>query len=165
MKPVIEKVPLEKTIREQYKHFCKSFLEGIPVSLKIHNRWILPITNVSITETTSIIGNLCTFSCPKCDSKPVFESWRSIVRHISHLHQEKTFFSASSSLAVTARYHACLLCPVAILSDRVFLTNHLKMEHEMKLSKYESVFKKHGGKILPTYPKYLKEKEDALQNI
>ncbi len=143
-------------IRVEYKELCQSFMEGLPVSTTVHDILTLPANQVPINELTSTIGNLCTFSCPNCESKK-FNCWAELRKHFKFTH--KIGIKYSSSLVVTARYHACLLCTNAVLSDRYILTCHLTARHKMAISKYEEVFRRHGGQILPSFRTWLNDKE------
>ncbi len=108
---------------------------------------------IPIKEITATIGNLCNFLCPHCDTK-IFYSWRILTKHVKSFHHKKLTYS--SSIVNTAQYHSCLICPKAILCDRFILLRHLREKHKMSLSKYEQIYVKHGGKILPTYQAWLK---------
>ncbi len=162
LKPVFKKHSNDP--KEQYREFCKSFMATIPQSSKIYDKWILPIGQIPTAETTSIIGNLCTFSCPVCGNQEEMDNFSSLRRHSSIIHQQALSYKNGPSVLVKARYHACLLCPRGILSDRYFLAEHLNKQHKMTLAKYEEIFRKHGGKVLPTYREYLKEREETLRN-
>ncbi len=136
------------TSQTQYNQLRNSFLKNIPVCEIVHEQTVVPIPKISDREITSTIGDLCNFSCPQCEIES-FTSWFPLQKHCKEVHKETLRFE--SSLVLTARYHACLLCPNAILSDRHFLRLHLRNDHRMKLTKYEQTFQKHGGKTLPSY--------------
>ncbi len=141
-----------KLIKAQYYEMREAFLEGTPTSSAVWNRSVLPINKVLIKEFTSKIGDLCTFSCPECDEKS-FYTFSSILRHCKKSHDSN--LSYGPSLVSVARCHACLICSKAILCDRYFIKGHLRGAHKMKISKYELIFQKHGGKTLPSYYAWL----------
>ncbi len=140
----------------QYKQMCQLFLQSLPVSAKTHDKAVVPISEIPFSEITSVIGNLCTFFCPKCVQK-YFSSTRKLSKHMKDVHHKE--FTFKSRLVHTARYHACLVCPKAILGDRYLLYYHLRNCHKVSLPKYEEVFQRNGGKILPTYRCWLQERK------
>ncbi len=143
---------------KQYNEFCKAFAKDIPVSSFVYGQLILPVTKIPIKEITSIIGNLCKFSCPHCD---IWSShcYASLMRHLKTIHQGPAKYSPS--LVKLARYHSCLLCPKAVLNDRYVLKNHLKSRHDRSIKEYENIFKRHGGKTLPSFRTWIKEKDQG----
>ncbi len=148
-----------KDMHQQYEKVCDSFKKDIPLSKIVHSQLNVPISNFRPTEITSTIGNLCTFSCPSCISK-TFSSWRALEYHLEKVHNKTLTYSPS--LVVSARYHSCLMCPMATLSDRKLLKRHLKNTHKMKLSKYEAIFIKYGGKTLPPFRIWAKSASCSL---
>ncbi len=138
----------------QYEEMCNTFLRDIPVSQTVGEKTLTDINNIPIEQVTSIIGNLCQFKCPTCEYE-TFPNWNLMKRHYTKIHEEKLGYKPS--LVSVARYHACLLCPRAVLSDRQLLTFHLNW-HGKGLPDYERIFRKHGGRTLPTYSKWMKEK-------
>ncbi len=141
--------------KRQYIELCKTFKKSLPVSLTVHDHLTVSITKIPLGEITSAIGNLSSFSCPKCGKQKFFE-WRSLKSHFKTVHLKQIMYSPD--FVHTARYHACLLCPKGVLSDRGVLTSHLKAMHKMHLSKYEKIFLRNGGRTLPTYRNWFKEK-------
>ncbi len=139
-------------MQRKYKIFCDSFIGKIPVSTRMWQNKTLSISKIPIKEVTSIFGNLCTFTCPKCNND--YQSYLTMVRHCkkSHSHHIKYDFS----LVSVARSHACLVCPTVILSDRTFILHHLNKRHKMSLTEYERIFKRNGGKTLPSYNDWIK---------
>ncbi len=140
--------------RLQYQKLCDDFMKGLPVSAHVHENKIVPVEKVPITEISSTIGNLCTYFCPYCDTNNL-SSWVIFKHHVRTVHFKKEAFRPS--IVQTARYHSCLICPKAMLNDRGILVFHLMKKHKMSLGKYEKIFSKHGGKVLPTYKKWLRE--------
>ncbi len=138
----------------QYKQLRDAFLKVIPVSSNIPHTYTLPISEISMKERTSAIGNLCSYVCPTCDLK-VFSNYAVLLQHFRAFHGKELKYSYK--IVHTARYHSCLLCPSAVLSDRSFLRRHLKYRHKISLPKYEAVFHKHGGKTLPTFNVWLRK--------
>ncbi len=139
----------------KYRELCDDFVKGLSESAKIHEKTEVPVEQVPLQEITPAIGNLCNFLCPFCDTIS-YCSWYLLSKHVKSIHRKKIVYS--SSIVNTARYHSCLICPKAILSDRQFLQTHLNKKHKMCLSKYEETIIKHGGKVLPTYQNWLKSK-------
>ncbi len=136
--------------RLMYDEHQRLFLREIPISSKIWDSTVVPVTNIPLQERTSRIGNLCTFKCPKCDCK-IFSNWAAITRHCRVEHNYIIRFRPSC--LVEARYHSCLICPKAVLADRALLARHLFKaagQHKFSLSEYEKCFIKHGGQVLPT---------------
>ncbi len=146
--------------RERYKAFINSFLTNLPVS-ETHGTLSVPLKNIPVNEISSTIGNLCRFQCILC--KYFSQSWYILNRHYRNTHGKSKYVSFDKELVHTARYHACLMCPKAILSDRALLKIHLS-SHKMKISKYENIFRRHGGKILPTFKDWLKENHEKATN-
>ncbi len=133
----------------QYQHLCAEFMKDLPVSAKVQDKATVQIDLIPVQEITSTIGNLCRFSCPHCDTQKLFH-WGILKNHFKSRHSKKELIY-SPSIVVTARYHSCLMCPKAILNDRRILSTHLNRHHKMRLAKYEKIYSKHGGKVLPTY--------------
>ncbi len=142
-----------RNVKIQYNDFCKSFINKIPISTKKCSKMTVPISKILTIDLTSALGNLCTFVCPDCSSQKFFSSYSKLLHHTKNVHQKSIAYS--SSICLTARYHACLICPRAVLSDRFVLSTHLKTYHNKNLHYYEKVFRKNGGMILPTYQEYI----------
>ncbi len=141
-------MPISKK-KEHYATLYKSFMENVPTSTVIGKKPTTSVNDIPIQEFSSKIGNLCQFSCPTCDSKS-FWSWRILMRHSKKHHQKVAIFKPS--VVIEARYHSCLLCPTAVLSDRHFLSKHLQSRHKKVLmSEYERIYCKNGGEALPTF--------------
>ncbi len=136
----------------QYKEYCNNFKAKIPISSKVWKKPVVAANKIPIEEATSIIGNLCTFKCPTCVSK-YFSSWYEITKHLQTMHNQSR--NSSPLFVATARYHFCLICPKAVLSDRRIISNHLKKCHKISLRKYEEKFRKHGGKAFLKYNEWL----------
>ncbi len=145
----------DKEQKEQYNILCETFSKRIPWSSKVYDTKIVPIQQVPIREVTSAIGNLCLFQCPNCDL-PETPCWKTLLYHLRSAHQQGKTFSAS--FVARARYHSCLLCPNAVLSDRCLLENHLRVSHNMDITKYERIYERNGGNILPTFHNFVKRK-------
>ncbi len=144
-------VSLTKKI--QYSELRDCFFKVTPIARTVFKKTIVPISKIPIQERTSKIGNLCIFLCPKCDSdnSPKFPSWCALLQHCKTAHKTRRI-SYHPSLVSVARYHSCLICPKAVLSDRQFIARHLKTMHDkVGLPKYEKTICKKGGQILPTY--------------
>ncbi len=129
---------------EKYNELRDLFLRNTPVSSKIWDRTVIDVRSIPIKERNSKIGNLCQFKCSSCDN--LFTCWDILRRHLKVKHQLLLKFTPS--ILHTARYHCCLMCPRAVLSDRTFLSRHLD-SHNMKLPEYEMIFRKNGGEVLP----------------
>ncbi len=147
----------KQKLYEEYLAFCKSSIENEPVSAKVNEKVVVPSRSIPIKETSSTIGNLSQFFCPQCKSK--FHSWQALGRHCKNSHTFTIHFD--KSLVLTARYHPCLLCNEAILSDRTFIRWHLRCKHKITLAKYENTFLKHGGKTVPRFRKWLNQRREA----
>ncbi len=145
---------IKTTSKRQYKEWCETFKKSLPVSQTVHNQLTVPVTEIPLGEITSTIGNLSSFSCPKC-AKNNFFGWESLKNHFKTIHLQKITYS--SDLVRTARYHACLICPKAVLSDRSLLKRHLWSIHQVNISRYEKIFLRNGGTTLPSYQNWLKE--------
>ncbi len=143
----------------QYRSFCDDFIKGTPVSMTKWSKSSLPLNSIDMREVSSSLGNLCRFKCQKCDSYE-FSNWLAIVRHHKKIHN--CSISYSPTLLSVARCHQCLICPTGILSDRSFLIMHLSTYHKMKLTKYERIFREHGGKILPSFRVWMKAEDNKL---
>ncbi len=141
--------------RIAYNILCASFLKETPISMTTWRKRILPISKIPVHEVSSNIGDLCSFTCPDCDS-PDFTNWRALREHCLSLHGSKICYNFS--FVSVARCHACLICPKAILCDRLFLKDNLQSVHGKKLSDYEKTYLRNGGKVLPTF---LRFKADA----
>ncbi len=137
------------TKKMQYSFLRDSFLKNTPVSHLNWKRTIVPISEIPLKDRTSTIGNLCTFSCPKCDDED-FPSWCALIQHCSNAHNMNNV-CYNPTLVSVARSHACLICPKAILSDRTFLQWHLRGHHKIGLPEYERIYVQNGGESLPTY--------------
>ncbi len=146
-------------LKEQYKTFCDSFIKDIPVSPVIGKRTIVPIEKIPIKNITSKIGSFCCFRCPRCDLKDV-SNYKSLRAHFKAVHNCGVTYKPS--LVSVARYHGCLLCPKAVLSDRQFLGTHISTMHKKSLVEYERTFLRNGGESLPTYTDW---KRSELQDL
>ncbi len=104
----------------------------IPVSIA-RDTLILPVSKIPTEEITSIVGNLCTFSCSHCD-RADFPNWEAIAYHLRNSHKLRAAYKPC--LVSTAQYHSCLICPTAVLSDRAVLQSHLRQRHHMNVAKY-----------------------------
>ncbi len=102
-------------------------------------------------KVTAKIGNLCTVVGPECDAK-VFSNWSLLLAHCKKIHNYR--ISYKYSLVSVARCHACLICPKAVLCDRLFIANHLNC-HKIPLKKYEKIYQKNGGEVLPTFLEWM----------
>ncbi len=140
----------------QYRTMCKAAIASLPVATDVHEKRVLPVSKIPLKEITSVIGNLCTFSCPSCDKRE-FTAWGTLMKHLKKVHQQSIRYSPT--IVTTARYHSCLICPKAVLSDRYILGNHIQRRHKMSLTKYEKIFCSYGGKTIPTYRKWIKTPE------
>ncbi len=138
--------------QRKYEKFRDSFIRRIPVSTRSWKNKTLPISQIPLKENTSNFGNMCTFTCPKCNND--FQSYLKLVNHCKASHDCNITYTYS--LVSIARSHACLVCPTAILSDRAFITSHLYKHHKMSLTEYEKIFRKNGGKTLPSYNDWVK---------
>ncbi len=145
----------------EYQRMCDDFVQDLPISVTVQDKMSVPACQIPINEITATIGNLCQFMCPYCDTK-IFCSWYFLTKHVKSIHHKKLFYS--SSIVSLARYHSCLICPKAILSDRFILLRHLCKRHTMPIRKYEEIFVKHGGKVLPTYQTWLKTYSNSLDH-
>ncbi len=135
--------------RRLYKTKHDTFFKATVVySSSIFKKPEISISQIPLIERTSKIGNLCKFSCLKCDSKD-FESFNLLKRHCKAKHNSGV--SYNESLVSEARCHSCLLCPKGVLSDRYFLAHHLLYRHKKGLPEYERVFRQNDGEVLPTY--------------
>ncbi len=135
----------------EYYNLRDSFIKSTPVSFTVWHKTVLPKDQFPIQEVTSKIGNLCTFVCPECDSK-VFSNWCLLLAHCRKIHNYRITYK--HSLVSIARCHACLICPKAVLCDRLFIANHLNC-HKISLKKYEKIYQKNGGEVLPTFLEWM----------
>ncbi len=143
-------------LKENYMEMCEQFIKGVPVSTMIGNQPRTKVNDIPIHEITSKIENLCKFSCPKCNS--TFSNWFSLQWHSKKIHKSGVKFNPS--IVSEVRYHSCLLCPTAVLSDRYFLARHLESKHKSVLmSKYVKTFAKNGGETLPPLNEYINKSE------
>ncbi len=138
--------------KADYEEFCSSFVKDTPVSLTFWNKPVLPLSNLPNQAATTRFGNLCSFICLWCEVKDV-GSWSILKRHCKIVHG--CGLPYSPSLVSVARCHKCLLCPMAVLCDRWFLSNHLCVSHKTKMSEYEEKVLQMGGEILPTYHSWI----------
>ncbi len=136
----------------EYNNVRDSFIKSTPISLTVWYKTVLPKVQVPIQEVTSKIGNLCTFICPDCDSE-VFSSWSFLIAHCKKVHKYRIFYK--HSLVSVARCHSCLICSKAVLCDRLFIANHLHYHHKIPLKKYEKIYQKNGGDVLPTFLEWM----------
>ncbi len=130
---------------EKYNELRNMFLRKTPESSKVWDKPVIDVRSIPIDERNSKIGNLCQFKCSSCAD--LFTCWDGLRTHLKAKH--KLLLRFCSSILATARYHCCLMCPRAVLSDRTFLSRHLKDSHKMKLPQYEKIFRKNGGEVLP----------------
>ncbi len=147
--------------RIEYESLCNSFINSTPISNAVFNRSVVPVSQISIEEQTSKIGNLCIFQCPDCASKE-FSSYFSLQTHYKRVHFQGIKYNFS--LIKVARYHSCLICPKAVLSDRLLLGRHVNTCHQLKFSEYERTFVKNGGAVLPTYEKWLQTYRNTISD-
>ncbi len=145
-------------LEPEYLEFSETVTRHLPVSTKIYRSATISLDKLSIRETTSTFGDLCKFVCTKCNFQK-FYSWEHLRKHSKKVHGQSIVLKPSSVL--TARYHRCLICPKAIMADRYFLTIHLKQCHRKRLSEYEKVFSKNGGKTLPSLKEWVRAKIQA----
>ncbi len=142
---------------KQYKQYCDDFMKDIPESSTIPYSITVPIKEICLQEVTSAMGNLCMFSCPKCDNE-VFNNYSVLLYHFKQVHKRIPRYSPA--MVNITRYHSCLMCPKAILCDRHFMRSHIEHVHNMSIPKYEAVFSKHGGKVLPTFGVWLQREKE-----
>ncbi len=132
---------------KQYDDVRNKFLANTPVSLKVWETPTICVNKIPIEERTSKIGNMCQFKCPRCNE--TFIIWRKLRTHLKITHNKTICYN--SSMVVTARYHCCLICPSAVLSDRAFLSSHVQTNHKMRFQEYEKIFRQNGGEVLPSF--------------
>ncbi len=140
--------PASDSKMQEYEILCSQFKKSTPTSLTYWYKPTLPINEIPMHEVTSRIGNLCTFTCQKCDSKDL-PSWSVLRQHYKTVHKCGVHYNPS--MAKEARCHSCLLCPTAVLNDRYFIAIHLKDCHKKGLPEYERAFLQKGGESLPPY--------------
>ncbi len=87
---------------------CELFVKNVPMSTMRGKKPTTNVNNIPIHETTSKIGNLCKFSCPKCDSTTFFSNWLGLKWHTKKI--QKCVLKFKPSKVLEARYHACFLC-------------------------------------------------------
>ncbi len=148
--------------KSQYHMLQDLFTKDIPVSSTLSKKSVLPVEKLHIKEITSKIGNLCRYKCPYCDSKD-FTSFTNLRQHCKMAHNFG--LSYNPSLVTEARWHACLLCPMAVMSDRYFLSKHLTMTHKKCLPDYEKTFIQNGGKSLPTFTDWSKTRHNQVNEL
>ncbi len=146
----------------EYDELCKQFLNTTPASSKIWRKTSIKSNSIPVREITSKIGNLCIYKCPKCYLSDI-NSWESLQSHCKRKHSNSIPFS--SNLVVTARNHACLVCPMAVLSDRCFLKNHVRNKHKMTFLTYQKTFEKKGGETFSNFRTMEDSPGIALLNI
>ncbi len=142
--------------RRRYEEVCNDFRQNTPKPSKVWDTKIVHVSKIPQREKNSKIGNLCIFKCPNCKKK--FFNYLELKQHRKGAHGLEMRFSPS--LIVEARYHACLLCPRAFLSDRTVLRIHLSGVHGKGLQDYEKTFQRDGGEVLPTYSNWLAMEDD-----
>ncbi len=145
------------TEKSKYEKLCKTFKEKTPISFTFWDRTVMPSEKVPMQERNSRIGNLVEYNCPKCDLKEI-NGWIGFVRHYKSVHCYDSDFTYSPSLLSVARCHICLICSKAILSDRYFVAKHVRKRHKMALQRYERIFIKNGGEVLPTFRQWKRSK-------
>ncbi len=148
-------IPASDSKLKEYERLCSLFKNSTPTSLTYWHKPTLPINEIPIQEVTSRIGNLCIFTCQKCDSKDL-PSWRVLRHHYRTVH--KSGVQYNPSMVKEARCHSCLLCPTAVLNDRTCISTHLTVCHKIGLPEYERAFLRKGGETLPPYQRW-REKE------
>ncbi len=146
----------KQELYEEYLAFFESSIENEPFSAKVHEKIAVPCRSIPMKQTSSTIGNLSQFICPICNA--MFHSWQALSRHCRYSYNHSVHFD--KSLVLKARYHPCLLCNEAILSDRTFIRHHLSHKHKITLAKYEETFLKHGGKTVPSFRNWLNERKE-----
>ncbi len=141
-----------------YNDYCKTFFKNIPVSSKVWPKSTVPVHKIPNKDITKNVGNLCQFKCLECDTRD-FSSWTSLQFHYKRVHQKNIGYS--SCYVTTGRYHACLLCPKAVLCDRIFLYRHLytKGHKMMSLPEYEKIVRINKGKVLPILEEWKEQME------
>ncbi len=137
--------------RRRYEEVCNDFRQNTPKPSKVWDTKIVPVSQIPLQEQNSKIGNLCIFKCLNCQK--MFTNYLELEKHRRDDHGLGMHFSPS--IVVKARYHACLLCPRAFLSDRNILRAHLRGHHRKGLQDYERTFQQNGGEVLPTYSNWL----------
>ncbi len=82
----------------QYRKMCKAAMAGVPIAAYVHDKITVPARKIPINEISSVIGNLCTFSCPNCE-KATFSNWSTIKYHFKKAHQQRlTYISFDLTL-------------------------------------------------------------------
>ncbi len=148
--------------KTQYHTMQDLFVKDIPVSTTLSKLSVMPVCNLPIKEVTSKIGNLCRYKCPECGSDD-FTNFCLLRRHCKMVHNRGLGYHPS--LVTEARWHACLLCPKAVMSDRYFLSQHLRMIHKKNLPDYEKTFIQNGGKSLPTFTDWSKTRHNQVNEL
>ncbi len=141
-------------LQDEYAKYRNSFKSSLPKATAIYESYTVPLSKISLTETTPEFGNLCMFKCQLCDAK-VFHSFANLIYHRKTVHN-KANKGYSKSAVLTARYHLCLICSKAILNDRHFLQMHVTCKHNVKFLEYERIFRKHNGKTLLSFNAWLR---------
>ncbi len=134
--------------KREYEKLYTAFTKNIPIASKVWKVSAVPMTNVPLQDVTSKLGDLCTYYCPTCNSES-FTRWPDLTNHYQDLHGCSLKFNPKH--VSVARYHTCLICPKAILCDQYFLRPHLRYCHKMSLTKYQAIFRRNGGEILPSF--------------
>ncbi len=137
--------------KREYAKLYNTFTKNIPIASKVWKESAVPMSKIHIQDVTSKLGDLCTYSCPTCNSES-FTRWPDLANHSKVLHGCSLKFNPKH--VSVARYHTCLICPKVILCDQYFLRPHLRYCHKMSLSKYETIFRKNGGEILPSFTQW-----------
>ncbi len=114
----------------------------------------ISLTNQSIR--TFLFGNLCKFSCNKCNY--FCQSWKSMTKHIN----EKQHGSVLHPRIYLKEgdYHKCFQCHELVLIDKKLIMNHL-YHHKITLSEYRRQIP--GHESLQTM--HLKELKASIQDI
>ncbi len=151
-----QKLSSASTHETEYNKLWFAFTQKTPTVSNISEYSVAPVSSFSLHLLTSRIGNLCIFTCPNCSETQEFKSFYDLNEHSKNIHKKRIKYN--QNLVAVARYHACLICPKAVLSDRYFLKAHVVYWHKLNLEKYINTFRQNGGEVLPTFQEWKRQK-------
>ncbi len=116
-------------------------------------------TNIQSLETVQEIGDLCAFSCPKCEFS--CQSWKHMAKHINTNGHGPSTSPFRHATKVT--FHKCHECNNLILCDYILIQKHI-LKHKLTMKSYRK-----NISLLPTneetYLQYLSKIKPLIKHI
>ncbi len=136
-------------------HSLKSYSDQFNLKLQTYRTEFETFNAQSNNNITNYIGNLCKFSCTKCEYSS--QNWVSMARHLK---DHGTALTPSLYLISDVILHNCQVCQENILCDYRLIRNHIS-KHKLTVMAYKECFPHNHGCING----YIKELKSNIEDI